>query len=60
MREAQLNEAVPYGEASPSSVCKKTVTRNILEELKFVQKAWLSPASGSEKALDEQDKEQEF
>lgn len=60
MREGQLNEAVPYCVASHCSVSKETVTRNIQEERKVVQKGWLSPASGSEKASEEQGKEQNF
>lgn len=54
---AQLTEAVCCCVDSQCSVSKETVTRNIQEELKVVQEGWLSPASGSEKALEEQGKE---
>lgn len=54
MREAQLNETVPYCVAFHCSVSKETVTRSIQEELKVVQRGWLFPASGSEEASEEQ------
>lgn len=60
VREAQLNEAVPYCAASHCFVSKETVTRSIQEDLKVVQKSWLSSASLCEEALEEQGKEQEF
>lgn len=60
MREAQLNEAVPYCAAFHCSVSKETITRSIQEEPKVVQKGWLVPALGSEEASEEQGKEQEF
>lgn len=57
---AQLNEAVPCCVGSHYSVSKEIVTKNMQEEQKIVQEGWLSPASGSEKAREEQDKEWEF
>lgn len=57
---AQLSEGVPCCVGSHCCVSKETVTRSIQEELKAVQEGWLSRASGSEKAWDEQGKNRNF
>lgn len=57
---AQLDEAVPHCVASHCSGSKETATRNMQEELKVVQEGWLSSASGSEKAWEEQGKNRNF
>lgn len=43
-----------------TAVFPKKLPRNIQEELKAVQEGWLSSASGSEKAWEEQGKNRNF